>query len=473
MSLLALTVLASSCQEEISSEIVMENDPTLTRLLKMGYERSEIVDKGDYYLVQEDIRFKKEIEITAPRSQSKFSSLVEKGRQDLITVRIDGSIPTSASSNWRNAISEAINEWNTVSDCMLHMQLVPSSQNADITMKSDNGSLSAITAGEADSPSTSGAPGSYVVVNIDYFSNYQQRKWIMAHELGHTIGLRHTDHNIDIIPGTPSLEANSIMNSGGNNIILWNPNGPFNFTYYDRLAVQVLYPELEDEYLVSKSSSGAFLSIRRGNALHHDINMDGNINAVQHFGLGNSEDEYIAADWSGNGQSTIALRRNNAFHIDKNGDLVVDLVHYFGFGNSEDEYLLADWNGDGKETIAIRRGNAFHIDTTGDGQVNVVHYFGNGNAEDQYLTGDWNGNGKSTLAIRRGNAFHIDTTGDGNVNVIHYFGNGNSEDDYLSGDWNGDGKNTLAIRRDNAFHIDSTGDGYVNFVHVLGYGTEL
>jgi hypothetical protein len=57
----------------------------------------------------------------------------------------------------------------------------------------------------------------------------------MAHEMGHNFGLLHTNQTDGtIIPGTPATDANSVMNSY---VLPWN-----GFTYYDQVAVQVLYP---------------------------------------------------------------------------------------------------------------------------------------------------------------------------------------------------------------------------------------
>ncbi len=58
------------------------------------------------------------------------------------------------------------------------------------------------------------------------------------HELGHNLGLRHADiaNPDNAIPGTPVLDPNSVMNSGGNNIEFDH------FSEYDRIAASYLYP---------------------------------------------------------------------------------------------------------------------------------------------------------------------------------------------------------------------------------------
>jgi hypothetical protein len=75
-----------------------------------------------------------------------------------------------------------------------------------------------------------------MTINTYYNSLDAGRKlFAMAHEMGHNFGLLHTNQTDGaLIPGTPTTDANSVMNSF---VLPWN-----GFTYYDQVAVQVLYP---------------------------------------------------------------------------------------------------------------------------------------------------------------------------------------------------------------------------------------
>jgi hypothetical protein len=85
-------------------------------------------------------------------------------------------------------------------------------------------------------PGSNGAPGSIMTINMYHNGLDAGRKlFAMAHEMGHNFGLLHTNQTDGtIIPGTPATDANSVMNSF---VLAWA-----GFTYYDQVAVQVLYP---------------------------------------------------------------------------------------------------------------------------------------------------------------------------------------------------------------------------------------
>ena len=91
-----------------------------------------------------------------------------------------------------------------------------------------------------------------ILINLDFDSNKSvelgSKSYNMVHELGHCIGLRHTNWDIrgepinpwgaNLIPGTPSQDPNSVMNGGtANNVYL-------GFSSYDIIALQYLYPEI-------------------------------------------------------------------------------------------------------------------------------------------------------------------------------------------------------------------------------------
>src|SRR5690606_30936465 len=101
---------------------------------------------------------------------------------------------------------------------------------ADITILSDGGVLPNNVIAAAEPPTSAGSAGYRIRINLDFLSNMTvsdaTKKYNMAHEIGHCLGLRHTnwrdvdyDQNGNIvpaqdIPGTPISDPNSIMNGG-------------------------------------------------------------------------------------------------------------------------------------------------------------------------------------------------------------------------------------------------------------------
>ncbi len=84
-----------------------------------------------------------------------------------------------------------------------------------------------------------GNPGNFIQINAQQTS-FQANKsdWTPAiiHELGHTLGLGHTNEGGSIIPTTPSDERASIMRGGSCN------EPALGFTNYDHKALIYLYP---------------------------------------------------------------------------------------------------------------------------------------------------------------------------------------------------------------------------------------
>lgn len=248
-----LTFSLYSCENDnITGEKVNEQiqNEYIQMIKQLGFDEASAIDMGDYYIVEEDIRFfKKDLpEYATLTRQARTDFLIRKDKQDNILIKIDNSIPTSGKNNWRNAIVEAINEWNSLNS-YLYMSLTTGS-NYDILIQSDYGSLNGNTIAVAGFPYANGNPFDSVLINFDFNSNQTmtegQKVYNIIHELGHCVGLRHTnwkgrrESDGITITGTPNSsdnpDPNSFMN-GGTALNSWN-----GFSYYDRLAIQTLYP---------------------------------------------------------------------------------------------------------------------------------------------------------------------------------------------------------------------------------------
>ncbi|GAB2617711.1 M57 family metalloprotease [Belliella aquatica] len=103
-----------------------------------------------------------------------------------------------------------------------------------------------------------GNPGHTIKINLSFTLLNDQRTYIMAHEIGHTLGFRHTDWDqngesiskfvpnsnstsdgANLVPGTWSDDPLSIMNSASYNSFYpsWQ-----DFSYTDYLAIRTTYP---------------------------------------------------------------------------------------------------------------------------------------------------------------------------------------------------------------------------------------
>ena len=139
-------------------------------------------------------------------------------------------------SEWVPYIDNAIAAYNQLSNSTaIRMRKVTSG--ADITIRV-NTSVTNGACGEGFAPS-GGAPGTTVTL---YTNNDHLRRnrslWtpLIIHELGHTIGLGHTNENGPHIPTTPSAQTASIMQAGT------CASPAMGLTAYDLKALVYFYP---------------------------------------------------------------------------------------------------------------------------------------------------------------------------------------------------------------------------------------
>ncbi|MCD8741207.1 M57 family metalloprotease [Mucilaginibacter roseus] len=263
MLLCTLLFLFNSCKKEPSvksNEAVEKPIKTAIDYIKsLGFRESEIKDIGENYLVNEDILFsKKQVEELLKKNNNKlrvdqYGSQNYLGLLSNVIIKIDPSM-----NSYVNEINSAITQWNNVPNCRVKFiihngQGVPyAPPNVTIT----NGSLGTNTCGAAYYP-MNGAPGNQIWINLAVTTSmsFDQRQRTVTHELGHTIGLAHTNwfavgdagsgttgngakYNTTHILGTPTgYDYVSLMNSGECSY------GATQLSDYDKIAVQFIYPE--------------------------------------------------------------------------------------------------------------------------------------------------------------------------------------------------------------------------------------
>lgn len=231
---------------EISNEYkIDQNDPTYKYILYLGFSTNEIIDKGTYYLVSGDIHFGKDENYNVP-PKSETRQRQHPNSVTISNIRI--YLNPSMNSSWRQASIDAISRWNSL-NASLNLTTTTSLANAHIEILYDTSdpdlSLDPNMFGLGDWPSTSGLPGDKIWINPDFNSSYYCGKSItqamrisnVQHELGHNLGLTHTNQSSfgSLIPGTPSNDSQSVMNGGAACTI-------DNFSSNDVKAIKYLFP---------------------------------------------------------------------------------------------------------------------------------------------------------------------------------------------------------------------------------------
>lgn len=240
---LLVSTLLFSCKKEQAAKQPQE-DPEIAALtdylVGQGFEAKAIVFKDGKFTIDKDIlitaeevraRIKSEAASGVPTTEHRRGPyLISSTYSSNVKLYIDPAVPAA----WVSAVQGAVANWNAVSNSGIGMSIVSSqsASNTRVFMGFENASWIA----RAYLPSSNGRPGVSVEINSNYNSlPASQKLFAITHELGHTIGFYHTNQTTGThIPGTPTVDANSVMNSF---VLNWN-----GFTSGDVLATQILYP---------------------------------------------------------------------------------------------------------------------------------------------------------------------------------------------------------------------------------------
>lgn len=259
-SLYIVLLMFYSCNEElnmlvskdINTNLSLEFEQAKLTIKSMGLDTTFISEWNNYYVVEGDILICKDSINLSKASTRQYRTNYYASDSQIIYVGVDNTI--AQNTDWREAIQEVITEYNK--NTGLQLRYRETSPTITIT----KGRIQEIDYCAAGTfPTSYGKPGNKIVINTNFFANidtylsYKQKVFLLMHELGHNLGLRHTSGSSEgdggwgliQIPGTPISDPGSYMNANtcGNS---W-----FGFSQYDLIGLRYLWPIKHTVSLVS------------------------------------------------------------------------------------------------------------------------------------------------------------------------------------------------------------------------------
>ncbi len=239
-------LLLNSCKkEEANSNLTQEIDPKITEFLScVGFDVSDIKHDGEYMVVEKDHVFKIsaiEQAMTASLNQSNENEVVSRQKAtaptSMVNIGNTINIPLFISPGlaaFNGNITTALTNWTNINQCRVSFTVVGAQTATGINIFEDTNTLLPLCmrdltnlAGLAAFP-TNGMPGNFISIDVPSVTAIvaNRRVHLFMHEIGHCLGLRHTNVTgepqsgttcigtqffLSHIEGTPQVDANSIM----------------------------------------------------------------------------------------------------------------------------------------------------------------------------------------------------------------------------------------------------------------------
>jgi hypothetical protein len=252
--LMASVVLIVSCSKTKDATPDQISDDVKAKVQALGFGTSSLVKHEDGYMVEGDIILTEDMLNSHPTSSLLRIANAEQYRTTNLVTRLPRVITVSVSSqlaaSYVSAADEAIRRYNA-ENLQVSFQRVASGGNINIVKAGGNFLAS------AGFPTSTGDPYNQIKVNATQLNGQPLNTVasVLAHEMGHCIGFRHTDYmnrayscggsasnegastvGAILIPGTPSgPDAGSWMLA----CIGSGQNRPFNSN--DLTALNYLY----------------------------------------------------------------------------------------------------------------------------------------------------------------------------------------------------------------------------------------
>ena len=194
VQLAILSLSLTACRKEASeNQTAQVSDRTLQQIYQLGFSNKNVLPHEDGYLVEGDIvvtendlKSNQAIQLLRVGNEEQYRTTnLVKSLPRTISVSLSTDLPSS----YVAALDEAINRYNAL-NLTIHFERVASG--AKISIIKGNGSYLA----SAGFPTSAGEPYNQIKVNSRSIGSQPLGTVasILAHEMGHCIGFRHTDY---------------------------------------------------------------------------------------------------------------------------------------------------------------------------------------------------------------------------------------------------------------------------------------
>lgn len=276
---------------------------------------------------------------------------------------------------------------------------------------------------------------------------------LLAHELGHVLGLGHACGE----SGMPSCTEERYRSALMRPVLQGGGRGP-SLGADDLLGVLALYGEQG-----SVGGLGAF--VPEGDFV---LLASGGLPILLAYGM--PGDLPVAGDWDGDGADTVGVFRNGLFLL-HDPSVISDVA--VPFGAAGDLPVVGDWDGDGVDTVGVFRNGVFWLrnsNAAGPADWGVAL----GASGNLPVAGDWNGDGRDEIGVfdPASGRFTLreSLAGGSSTFVIETGSRGHQP---VAGDWDHDRRDTVGTFRDGVFTLLRSSSGSDTFTATLPAGSGI